>query len=275
MPDANAGNQSSVRQWDFADVDASSDPQSFMRYLSQGDVSGSVETRLRLSFAFLDVREGQSVLDVGCGLGDDVRALASLVGKAGRAVGLDNSERILDVARSRSEQVEHPGEFCHGDMHALPFDDATFHSCRAERVLLHSANPEQAVRETVRVLRPGGRIVVCEPDLDTLIFHASRQTTVRTLTQWHSDRVRQGIIGRDLPELFRRAGLADVVIVPTVTLTTDLSEYPRTLAWQAAQAGVIARDEASAVIAEWDERAKAGVYLEYGLFFTVAGRKPH
>jgi ubiquinone/menaquinone biosynthesis C-methylase UbiE len=253
-------------QWDFANVDAARDPQSFVRYLRRQPSSGQ-EANLRqlLAYDLLEVRAGQRLLDVGCGLGDDVRALAALVGASGMVVGLDNSERLLEVARSRSAEIEHAGAFVHGDMHHLPFDDAAFDGCRCERVLLHSAAPAQVVGEMLRVVRPGGRIVVTEPDLDTLIFHATQQAVVRRVTHWHSDRVRSGTVGHQLPEIFQRHGLQDVRIVPTVAHTSQLSTYPRTLLRQA--------QEAEAMLSDWQRRAEQGRYLEFGVFFTVAGRK--
>ncbi len=195
--------------WDFAAVDGSHDPQSFVRYLEQRPDGDQSDLRRQLSYALLEVREGQHLLDVGCGLGDDVRALARLIGATGIVVGLDNSARLLEVARGRSGGAAYVGEFIQADMHHIPFAEATFDGCRAERVLVHSAQPTQVVEEMWRVVRPGGRIVVTEPDLDTLVFHASSQAIVRRLTHWHSDSVRNGTIGRRLPEIFRHVGLEE------------------------------------------------------------------
>jgi ubiquinone/menaquinone biosynthesis C-methylase UbiE len=258
-------------RWDFAAVDAALDPQAFVRYLQQRQPD-KVDFRRGLSYELLEVCEGQHLLDVGCGLGDDVRALARLVGASGSVVGLDQSERLLEAAQRRSEGFAYPVSFVHGDMHHLPFAAASFDGCRAERVLLHTAQPFQALEEMRRVTRPGGRIVVSEPDLDTLIFHASSQAAVRKLTQWHSDGVRNGAIGRWLPEIFQQCGLEDIQALPTVAYTAELSNYPQTLAQRALEAGVLTQDETQNLIAEWQWRAEQKEYLEFGVFFTVAGR---
>jgi hypothetical protein len=126
-----------------------------------------------------------------------------------------------------------------------------------------------------RVVHPGGGIVVAEPDLDTLVFHATSQSVVRKLTQWHSDRVQSGTIGRWLPEMFRRCGLQDIRVVPTVAQNSQPSSYPQTLARRALEAGVLTPEEAQGVIAEWQQRAEQQDYLEFGVFFTVAGRTGH
>lgn len=260
-------------QWDFAAVDAARDPATFVRYLRQSTDDAPVNVRRQLSYHLLNVLLGQHLLDVGCGLGDDVRALGNLVGPLGRVVGLDNSERLLEVARNHAENASFPVTFVYGDMHNLPFDDALFDGVRCERVLIHSADPGRVIGEMLRVARPGGHVVITEPDLDSLVFHASQQTLVRKLTHWHSDRVRNGTVGRQLPEILQRGGLKDVRVFPTVAQTSLLSNYPRTLVAQAQEAGIITPSEASDILDEWQQRADQGRYFEYGVFFTVVGRK--
>jgi ubiquinone/menaquinone biosynthesis C-methylase UbiE len=266
-------NAGQPERWDFAAVDAARDPQSFVRYLLRLEGERGATLRQQLSYELLEIRAGQCLLDVGCGLGDDVRVLARLVGESGAVTGLDNSERTLEVARARSEGAGFPGTFVHGDMHHMPFAEATFDGCRAERVLVHSAQPAQVVAEMQRVTRPGGRVVITEPDLDTLVFHATQQATVRKLTHWHSDRVRSGTVGRRLPELFRESGLVDVRIFPTVAESMELTNYPRTLVAHAERAGMLTTDEARDVLEDWERRGASGTYLEFGVFFTVVGSR--
>ncbi|MGH2501646.1 MAG: methyltransferase domain-containing protein, partial [Ktedonobacterales bacterium] len=188
-------------------------------------------------------------------------------------VGLDNSDTMLAEARRLSAETSLAGEFMLGDLLALPFEDASFDGCRAERVLIHSADPERALVEMSRVTRPGGVVVVTEPDMEALTYHASPHELVRRLALWHCERVRHGRIGRSLPELFAQAGLTDIQSLPTVAHSARLSNYPIILAQRAAQHGVLSAEEAEELIAEWRSRDAAGTFLEYGVFFTVAGRR--
>ena len=253
-------------------MDTAAHPEAYVQFLLRGRAQG-IRVRQQLSYDLLGARAGMRLLDVGCGIGDDVRALAALVGASGRVVGLDNSEAMLAKARELSAEAQYPGEFVLGDLLALPFDDATFDGCRAERVLIHCADPARALVEMARVTRPGGVVVVTEPDLETLIYHASQHELVRRLALAHCERVRNGRIGRFLPELFAQAELTDIQTIPTVAHTTELSDYPIILAQRAAQQGVLTAEEAETLIAEWRQRAADGTFLEYGVFFTVAGSK--
>jgi hypothetical protein len=81
--------------------------------------------------------------------------------------------------------------------------------------------------------------------------------------------VRNGTIGRWLPEMFRRRGLEDIGVVPTVAQNSQLSSYPRTLARRTLEAGVLTPEEAQEVIADWQRRVEQQDYLEFGVFYLL------
>ena len=131
----------------------------------------------RHAYAALRVGEGARVLDVGCGIGGDVRGIAQLVGRTGRVVGLDFTEAF--VAEARQQSADHPTiEYRQGDAHALPFADASFDAARSERVFQHLADPRTALAEMRGVTRPDGRVVVTEPDWDTLVLDLPDHVTL-------------------------------------------------------------------------------------------------
>lgn len=110
------------------------------------------------------------VLDVGCGQGHFARLWAPHLAPRFRVIGVDREARSLAVAEERCEAfrrvrgLDGSFEFCEGDAHALPFDDERFDLVIAQTVLIHVTDPERAFRELVRVTRPGGLVLVAEPN---------------------------------------------------------------------------------------------------------------
>ena len=260
---------------DFATVDTAPNPQRFVRYLENARANAGIQALKHQSYAFLEARAGKHLLDVGCGLGDDVRALAQIVGATGTAVGLDNSQTMIEVAKKASEGVDFPGTFQQGDLHRLPFAENTFDGCRAERVLIHSNDPAQALAEMVRVVRPGGSIVVIEPDLETVILHLTDHELARKLTAWRCTSVRNGRMGRQLPGLFLQSGLTAIQIFPTVHYETRLEslESIQGMVRRAQQQHALTAEESMALLQELQLRNEHGQYFEFGVFFTLVGRK--
>jgi len=79
------------QQWDFADVDQSLNPQSILHYLERSRDVNDIQVLKKLSYVLMEAQAGKCLLDIGCGIGDDVRALAQIVGPDGRVVGIDKS----------------------------------------------------------------------------------------------------------------------------------------------------------------------------------------
>lgn len=107
---------------------------------------------------------GERVLDVGCGAGTAELILQMLQPGGVRFVGIDIvRERVRDAQRAaRANGVG--AELATADAAALPFAAGTFDAAFAVAVLQHVAEPKRAVQGLARVLRPGGRLVVVEPD---------------------------------------------------------------------------------------------------------------
>jgi hypothetical protein len=84
MPMTEESSEPSQPRVDFATVDSAAEPQRFVRYLENARNNTGIQALKRESYRLLDASEGKHLLDVGCGLGDDVRALAQMVGATGR-----------------------------------------------------------------------------------------------------------------------------------------------------------------------------------------------
>src|SRR5215207_8630859 len=109
-----------------------------------------------------EVRRGSDALDVCCGTGDLALELRRQIGADGRVVGCDFSEPMLELARRKSGDEDLPVEFGWADALDLPYGDASFDAVTIGFGARNLADLERGLAEMVRVLRPGGRLVILE-----------------------------------------------------------------------------------------------------------------
>ena len=107
----------------FGQVDRTEDPRFFIRFMEEAQKPEGIQAAKQLILERIRLVPGDSVLDVGCGPGDDLFHMAALVGPTGRLVGLDTSETMIAEARKRASQLNVPVSFEVGDVHALRFPD--------------------------------------------------------------------------------------------------------------------------------------------------------
>jgi len=105
------------------------------------------------ALAWMPVREGETVLDLGTGSGYAARALGE-IGGVGRAYGLDGAPEMVRNARSYTDDPA--VGFVVGDFGHLPFADGSIDHCFSMEAFYYAADPHGALREVNRVLRPGG-----------------------------------------------------------------------------------------------------------------------
>ena len=153
---ANEGNsmKEPVHTRGFRQVDQATDPQYYFQFLDEFGALESVQECRRLMLQLLQIRAGHRLLDVGCGVGDDVRDMARHVGETGKAVGLDNSYMMVAEARRRSEGLGLPVEFVVGDAENLDFPSESFDGCSSERTFMY-LDARRALEEMMRVTKPG------------------------------------------------------------------------------------------------------------------------
>jgi SAM-dependent methyltransferase len=238
------GVSSSSRWRSYRDVDAAADPQALGAYMDDLAAIGAVAAEKARSLQLLGLGPGGACLDVGCGTGPDVAGLAGIVGAGGRVVGVDRSEALAaaarsragtgtGTARSRAEAGTAAVEFVVGDAHRLPFADAAFDACRADRTLQHVTEPAAALAEMVRVTRPGGRVVVTEFRWGLVAPGLDRTATEAVLRAMAGPGERRDWLGHRLVDMVTAAGLADARAVSSDHMLESFEELAAllNLAW--------------------------------------------
>ncbi|MGR9045353.1 MAG: methyltransferase domain-containing protein [Gammaproteobacteria bacterium] len=179
----------------------------------------------RDSYSRMQISEGDTVLDVGCGPGLDVMALAELVGSSGKVIGFDHDKAMLNQAL---ENIAHTFQdrdisLIEGSADRLPFQDNNFASTRSERLFMHLTSPELALSEIVRVTRPGGRIVIADTDWASLSIDNELPKIEQALLNYRIDQVlNNGYSGRSLYRQFKRMSLSNFKIDAYPITLTDM-----------------------------------------------------
>ncbi len=246
---------------------ATPDPIAYLDRVAATDLGRFYKGRM---LDALDVCPGHTVLDLGCGPGTDLAALARAVTATGTVIGVDHDQAAVSAARERTAD-EHTVSVRLGDLHDLPLPDHAADRARTDRVLQHVTDPARVLRETHRVLRPGGRLVMGEPDWETLTVDHPDTDLSRAYTAYVTDKaVRNSRIGRQLPRLATEAGFTVPSVVPITPVFRDARAADQTLGLErttrrAVAAGYLT-DEAAR---RWLDHLSTGPFLAAVTFYVV------
>jgi len=127
--------------------------------------------------ALIELREGETVLDLGSGGGIDVLLSAKRVGPSGKAYGLDMTDDMLALARENQRQAGAVNvEFLKGEIENIPLHDNSVDVVISNCVINLSADKALVLREAFRVLRPGGRFAVSDVVVNGTVPEEIRQS---------------------------------------------------------------------------------------------------
>lgn len=183
------------------------------------------------AFFIEHLRDGMRVLDIGCGPGSITMGIAARIG-GGRVTGVDLRESQVQLAMQAASQKGLSNiDFRTASAYELPFEDAQFDAVFSHALVEHLSDPVRAMREFLRVLKPGGVMGVATPDWGGFLYGPSNPRLVAAVKAYEAMQVRNGgdvTVGRKLSQYAVDSGFEKVKLraryenFEPVSIITDL-----------------------------------------------------
>jgi len=170
------------------------------------------------------IKPGDTVIDLGAGAGNDVFVARRLVGEAGRVIGIDMTESMLERARENNKKLGYQNvEFRFGEIENLPVDDNTADVAISNCVLNLVPDKLKAYQEICRVLKPGGHFSISD-----VVLTAALPANLQAAAEMYAGCVAGALKKEEYLNIIRKAGFPSVAVVKekTISLSDEmLSPY--------------------------------------------------
>lgn len=242
----------------------------------------SIATREWL-YGLIELNGVKSILDIGCGKGDDLYRIGQLVGDTVHLVGIDSSERAINAARDRVGDDARFQLVLSDASQGLPFSDSEFDLVFSQNFLECVSDKDSLIREVHRVLKPGGQVVFAHWDWDSQLINGSDKDLIRKIIHAFADWKQDWMtdcdpwMGRRLWGAFNRSGLFTGRIESRVVVNTGfspgnishnlISDYEALVS-----RNIITSDEYQRFTADVEKTVKDGDFFCSRILFVYAGQ---
>lgn len=202
---------------------------------------------LKLMAKRWNVEKIATVLDAGCGVGHWGRILSAILPKEAKITGIDRELEWVHQSQERAKRRNKRFEYTQGLVEDIPYPDDSFDMVTCQTVLIHVADPKKVIKEMLRVLKPGGLILVSEPNniASDLIFDSININDpiedIMTAIQFHMicerGKAKLGLgfesLGDVIPTYFQELGVRDIQVYLSDKATPLIPPYetPEQQAW--------------------------------------------
>lgn len=251
------------------------------------ELGPDIATMRQWLYGQMDLSPEMALLDAGCGDGHDLRQLGERVGAGARLLGIDRAASVIERAQAAVGD-DRRFVFSVADLvEPWPFDDASFDLVSSNNVLECLTDKQAFLRETNRVLKPGGQVVCAHWDHDTQTIDGADKVLVRRIVAAFSDWQQawmpdaDGWMGRRLWRTFQESGLFRGEVRPYVLTNTEFAapcygyeQISRALPGLVRR-GLIEQSEYDRFYGDLCELARRGEYFYSSTLFVYVGRKAH
>ncbi len=158
------------------------------------------------------LKEGMSVLDIGCGTGSISKDIAKIVGKSGKVTGIDNTEKFIESGKETYKNVQNLN-LLYSDLFDFQISEK-FDLITSARTLQWLSNPKDALLKMKSLLKPNGRISILDYNHNNLEWNPEPPTSMKefykTFLKWRNDAGMNNGIADDLPELMKEIGMVEI-----------------------------------------------------------------
>ena len=214
----------------------------------------------------LSLKSGERVLDVGCGVGFLTHGMALKVGEAGQIIGIDKNPEMISHAQKRCESLRQTG-FHVGDAAQLPAENETVDAVSCTQVLLYVNDVSKVLSEMMRVLKPGGRIVIVETDWRGVVLNSADNSLTQKIFSAWDEAVPSPNLPVHLKPLLQKQGFSNIQVEPIPILNTEYSPSNFShsmLKWISKNAltrGVINKEQRTNWLEDLEKKGRSGNFF--------------